>query len=145
MTPRQQLGHCAARTRFRHGKQLLSTARCYRSSFERNYSPRLFLRSKGPMSMVAGVTLARKCPKCQRLKNAGTKCSMFGQHSTASTGGFLIRLTVQIANIFAIVCRKFGATPFNCRRRRGVAQVVYEQCCNITLLAFSCILFLVFG
>ena len=60
---------------------------------------------------------------------------MFGQHSSASTGGIVIRHSKQIANISAIVCWKFGATPPYDRRWRGVVMVlqVCEQIFTVTL------------
>ena len=57
---------------------------------------------------------------------------MFGQHSLASTGGNGIRHTMQIANIFEIICQKFGATPPYNRHRRGVLTVC-EQIFAATL------------
>ena len=77
------------------------------------------------LSAVNTLPFARKDPKYQRPKNINdrTKFSMFGQHSSASTGGLVIQLTVQIANIlFAMVCH--GATPTYDRCRRGVAIVL---------------------
>ena len=63
------------------------------------------------------------------------KFSMFGQHSSASTGGIAIQHTMQIANIIVIVCRKFGATPPYDRCWRGVVTVlqVCEQIFSVTL------------
>ena len=57
---------------------------------------------------------------------------MFRQHSLAS---IVIRHTVQIANIFVIVHRKFEATPpYDCRRKGAVMVLqVCEQMFAATL------------
>ena len=61
----------------------------------------LLYEAMGPTPIITGVAAVNTLPfahKDPRNINDRTKFSMIGQHSSASTGGLVIQLTVQIAN-----------------------------------------------